>query len=727
MVDVVMGEVAKTVTASAAGAGMTGLGRLWRLVRHKADQTPGGLPADLAAINEFLLQRAREDPEWAGELAQELAARLTGDSPSDRSAVYPPPMPFCDRRELLDNVPDRGICVYAGPPGSGKTALVRQLAADRAGVFPVDRCQVDLDDFRDGDIPLLSAAKRHMLRQLGIDSIAEAEPELSQQYLCAPLHRRVLLVLENVLGAEEADALAPGWPAALVLVTTRRLTPELRGRFPWVELGGLDDAGAAEMLALHCGGPALPAAEPQAANELVDLFGRQPWAIQLLGGMLSYRAGESRPVAGLLAEFAADGITGTPAGELLARTVGQLSNQARADFPTLAAPPRGEFTLASADALLGRPARPSVTELRETGLIEALPSGRYRMSWSIRRYAEELPDRPDSEAALDRLLDFYAERAVAADLAGGSDRMRYYTPLTTRPWDHGVDRIDWLTAEAETLVALAEQAFVLGRFERAGQLCAGLEILSLHRGRHELCARGFEWGARAAEQQGVPALVARQHALRGRAYAMLHQFDRARAELDIARQVAWTIDDPRLESSIWEFTGRLAEEQAGYEPAPDWTPAIDALDRAVRIDRRIGHRRALGLHARMLANVLVKAGRAGESLASLDEAGANTEDSDHRNRSRVHAVRAKVHAIVRNIPAARADLERAIALAGAANAGAYAEELADLEAEIEFREGRVGEARSRWGALAQDCVDAGQVIRSALYFKKLDWGVLPGQ
>ena len=175
LVDVVMGEVAKTVTASAASAGLTELGRLWRLIRRKADQEPGGLPTDLAAINDFLVQRAREDPEWAGEVARELAARLAaGGAAESLAGVYPPPTPFCDRDTLRADLPERGICVYAGLPGAGKTALVRQLAADRAGMFPVHQCQVDLDLFRDGDIPLLSEAKRHVLRQLRITSIADS-------------------------------------------------------------------------------------------------------------------------------------------------------------------------------------------------------------------------------------------------------------------------------------------------------------------------------------------------------------------------------------------------------------------------------------------------------------------------------------------------------------------------------------------------------------------------
>jgi len=579
---------------------------------------------------------------------------------------------------------------------------------------------VDLDVLRDGDLPLPPEAKRHVLRQWGISEIAESEPELSQQYLCAGLHRRVLLVVENVLDAEEIDALAPGWPAALVLATTRRLTADLRSRYRWFEIGGLDEDGARDMLAGHCGSPAMLAAEPAATATLLRQFGYLPRALQLLGGMLAFHADDDRPVATLLDRFAAEGISDTDGllGRSLADTVAQLSQRGRADLLLLATHPAGEFTLAGADALLGTSARPGVDELRELGLVEVV-GGRYRMSWSIRRYTAELAAPVDSDAAFDRLLSFYVDRAVAADLAGG-ERMRYYAIPPVRPWDADRDRIGWLDDEADVLVALVEHAGTRGRFEQVGQLCGALEMLSVHRGRHEMCLRAFQWGVRAAERLGARALLARQHALSGRAATMLHQFDRATAELDAAWRVAATVDEPALTSSISEFTGRLAEERASTRPAPDWRPAIAAFTSSIEIDRRLGGGRALGLHARMLANVLVKDGRADAALPLLAEAAANTVPGDDRNASRVHTVWAKAFVVLGDLPAARRELDRATTLAANAKAVHYREELTDLAAEIEFREGDIDGARSRWGALAQECVDAGHP-RSGVYFAKLTW------
>lgn len=718
----VMGEAAKTVTASAASAGLAGVERLWRLIRRKSDR----LPSDVTAVRELLVEYARDDPEWAAEIARELAARLSSAAPDDGlSQVSPPPIPFWDRDLLRKAVPDDGVVLFCGPPGSGKTALVRQLAADRAARFPVDRCQVDLDSFRDGDVPLLSEAKRHVLRQWGITEIVEREPDLSQQYLKAGFHRPVLLVVENVLSADEVAALAPGWPAALVLVTTRRLTADLRSRYRWFEIGGLDAPEAEQMLAQHCHSPALLAAEQDATDTMVARFGRLPQALQLLGGMLAFHAGEEWPVAALLDRFEVEGITDTDAliGRSLADSVAALSAAGRADFVLLATHPTGEFTSASAGALLGRPAQRGIDELRELGLVGVAESGRYGMAWSTRRYSDELAEPVDKDAAFDRLLAFYVDRGVAADLAGG-ERMRYYHVPPVQPWDARRDRIDWLDAEADVVADLVDQAFGRGRFVQVGQLCGALEVLSLHRGRHTLCLPAFQVGARAADELGIAPLVARQRALAGRAATMLHRFDQAGVELDAARRIAATVDDPALASSISEFLGRLAEEQEDGRPAPDWRPAIAAFTRSVEIDRRAGGGRALGLHARMLANVLVKDGRAREALRLLDEAAANTNPGDDRNASRVHAVRAKAFVVVMDLPAARAELDRAVTLATAANAEQYQEELTDLAAEIEFRDGDIAQARSRWGALAQQCVDAGHP-RSARYFAKLTWTPTP--
>ena len=83
--------------------------------------------------------------------------------------------------------------------------------------------------------------------------------------------------------------------------------------------------------------------------------------------------------------------------------------------------------------------------------------------------------------------------------------------------------------------------------------------------------------------------------------------------------------------------------------------------------------------------------------ASADlKPGADTPGDD-RNASRVCAVRAKAYVVLGDLAFARAELARAVELAAASNADHYRAELTDLAAEIEFRDGDIAAARSRWG------------------------------
>lgn len=734
--DAIAGEIAKAVTASVAGAGITagvaGAKRLSRLVRRKTDELPAGTPTDVGELSATVRRGREDDPEWGRQTVLELAKEMPAGPTRDEEPPFLPPIPFCDRDELRDRLPENGIYGFAGLPGCGKTALVERLAVDHAERFPTYyRAKADLDRYRMGDVLRIAEVKRHLLRQWGIKDIASADPELSEQYQRVPLIRRALLVVENVRGADELNALIENWPAALVLVTTRRLTEDLRACPPrWAELDGLDADGARELLASRC--PELMIdSERAAADALLDRFGRQPQAIWLLGRILTERADEPRPIAGLLGDFEQTGIRETDRllGAVLDGQVGRVPGRLREAFRLLALCPAGQFTVATAAVLLDvsvLEARGVVGGLRELGLLE-VARGRFRMSWSIRRFAAELGAPAGGDAALDRLLAHYASWTVAADLAedrpGRQPRMRYYPLPRTDPWPDDQDRIEWLDAEADVLAALVEHAYLCGRDDEVGQLCGGLEVLSLHRGRHELCLSAYERGVRSAQRQGASALLARQHALCGRAATLLHRFDWAASELDAARGVAAALAEPALTSSIWEFTGRLAEERTGAGLEPGWESAIDAFRRALAIDRGSDEfARARGLHARMLANVMVKAGRVREASELLGEALAYTFDD--RNASRVYTVWAKCDVVQQDLRGARENLERAQQSAAAAGADQYRVELEDLAAEIEFWEGRFGEARSKWAALAQAAVDEGHP-RAMEFFAKLN-RILPG-
>jgi len=720
-----MGEVAKTLTAHVTTVGIAGVGHLIDLVRHKTDRQPDDLPKDPAEVAELLLEYGRADPRWAQQVAAALAGRLAGGL----AAVAPPPAPFFDRDEVRKHVPDKGVCLFSGLHGSGKTAMVRKLAEELAGVFPTDRCSVDLDQFRDGDVLRISEVKRHVLRQIGVADPSAVESDLDQQYLSAPLSRRILLVIDNVVSVAELATLAPGWSESLVLATTRNLTTDLRARYPVIALDGLEPEGAKALLASRCGEPML-AAEPEATEALLTWFGRLPFAIEQVSGLLSRRIGEKGAVATVLDEFRAAGISTTDSliAHTLAGSVALLSTTALRDFRLLAVHPGPDFDLAAARELLGAGFRASINQLCDVGLVSKLGAGHYRLPWLAKNYALENAgndgasaggDAADAEAAFDRILDFYLADAISADFQRGRDRLRLCArPAEVRPWQHDDQSpIDWLDDHRETLGQLVEQACLRGRYVEVGQLCAALEHLMIARRRYDVCLTAFDFGARAARQLGEQALLARLYSLQGRAYTLLHIFDRAARSLGMASAVLAPLAgvDPQLESSILEFWGRYHEEQADYRLPGNYVPAIEAFDRCVAIDRqRPEYHRALGLHARMLANVLVKAGRAGDALRWL-------QDTDElRNESRVYLVRAKAHTGIGDLASAGRDIEAAKYYAAQDGASeSYRYEMAEVEAEIAFRAGNIGAARSLWGWLVQEHLNAGHP-KSVVYQAKLN-------
>lgn len=683
------------------------------------------LPSQRDRLAKRIRREAERDPAFVRELAAHLAA--LGDAGDPPVCPYPPD-PFFDRagdRDLIagtSTAESGGIWLVAGMVGAGKTAFVRRIAHDVADEFPTGQVYVDLDEWRSGETLQVAEVQQHILGQLGIGEIAEAAAALDQQYLWALLRRRLVLILENVLGEAELRPLAHPWPGSLVLVTTRRATTDLRAWCPpdrLVELPGLDELGARELLASRCDQTTL-AAEPEPTRQLLLRCDRMPFALLHAGGMLNRRRGAPGAVAAVLAELDQD-----PDLPILARCVAALSADTADSLRTLAQHPGSSFTYASAQAMLGRPAGRSVDELVDARLVERDQCGRLRLLHLVRQYVRQYagPDAaqrgiPD-EQAFDRILAFYDDRAVAADVGLSRDRLRPIPVPLDVPWpEPAVHPVDWLDAEVGAVVELVRQAHERGKHEPALRLCGALEQLHYHRGRHWQCVEAFEWGIRSAEALDRPVAQARMHASYGRILALLHEFARAESALDTAARLAAPLDHPELESSILEFHGRLHEERAEHLGEPDHSAATDCLRRAVGIDERAGLARSLAIHRRILANLLVKAGAAAEArdvltphLGSLAEA---------RNTAREHMVLAKVYTLLGELDEARAAVTLARELFDSTGADQYELELADIEGETAFRAGQAEQARAWWGFAANRYSGWGHSAKADYYLRKLD-------
>ncbi|MDG4798424.1 NB-ARC domain-containing protein [Micromonospora sp. WMMD1082] len=711
--DVVAAEAAKTVTAGVGGVVVAGAGEVMRALLRRL----GALPDDPKKLRDAILAAGERDPQFAAEVSVALAAVAGAVT---ESGVLPPTV-FHDRDTARAELAEPGAHLVAGVHGAGKTALVLQVSQEAAEGFPGGRAYVDLDVFRVGEALQVGEVQAAVLRQFGVP-VAEVSPAMmAEQYLRALWRRRCILVLDNVLGAAELSALVQPWPASLVLVTARQLTDDLRAWGPAapgargpaapVILHGLDEQGAWAMLEHRC--PGMLAAEPTAARELLELCDRIPFAIEQVAVRLSRRRGAPGAVAAVRDELATSDDPGELILRCLTQTMRELPDATVDDLIVLAAQPVRDFSHEAAASTVGH----GVDRLIDAGLVAADARGRLRLPGLIRDHALRMRSgRPvDADTPFDRLLTFYRDRAVAADLKAGGQRLRRYQVPSGLVWNPSWPApLDWLETELPAIVAVIPRAVHAGRFVEVTQLCGALEPLLTSRGHHWRIAGANEWGVRAAQALGNQVLEARIHAAQARLFTQLHLLDRAENALTDAERLLAASDDAHLRSSVTEFRGRLAEARGDYGAAEQ------AFRLCLAIDERHQLHRSAGIHHRMLANVLVHLGRPQEALPLLTVAFTLTDDV--RNAGRTHTVAARAHLALGDLARAHAEIGLARQRVAEATATQYEVELADIEAELAWRSGDPEAARARWGWIAQGYWNAGDP-RFDRYLGKLN--VLP--
>lgn len=693
-------EAMKTLAVSSAGATATGAGRILDLVRRKFAQRRAGddvetLLAEPDRLEFALRELVDTDSEFAGQLGDLLARPNESGRPRPVAPAVAGPYLNYDRERASLGTP--GVHVVHGPPGSGKTSLVCQVAHEQSARFPDGQLYLDLARWREDNALRRSEIAAHVLDQLGAGTIAANAADLWEQYRAFTARQRFLLAFDNVENATDLDGLVPPSPSAVVLAATTRAGDELSAAHTHlVPLTGLEPGAAGQLLAAVAG-PAV-AAEGAAATALIELCDRMPFALRMAGTRIR-RSVHPHPVATVLAGMRAAGVlNGADAvRQGFEQTFAELSQVARRLCVALPAHPGPDFTAASAEALVGEPCEAAIQELADSQfLAPSAVVGRYRL-YNLARESAARHGTPDPAAA-DRILAYYRDRAVAADLALGRDRLRRYRIPEAVPGPEvfgGYSPIDWLDAEHAAYGALVRQAHDRGRHEEVTQICGALETLMVRRGRHRLFVEINRWGAASAEQLRNPLLEARIRSQRGRAYLLLHEFARADPELRRALELLDGTGDAELRSSVCETWGRFHEERGEYS----WAAA--ALGESVALDRslRVAGRRALGIHARMLANVQVKAARADLATALLDEAIANTDPNDHRNVSRVFTVRAKALLALRQPDGAAEALRQAWILDTPGGASQYWLELGEIDGDIAAARGDWTAAKQHWGAV----------------------------
>lgn len=514
------------------------------------------------------------DPcELVQQLYQRILVRdneldvLAPAKPAAGTDAWPPPfqtpadvVDFVGRHELVERIGEllspaassvRAVpgVALSGLPGVGKTALAIHVAHRMRAAFPDGQLYVDMRGYsRDRPMPPTGALSR-FLRALGI-AAGEMPIEMDMQSaLLRSLlsHRRVLIILDNVVSPDQVRPMLPGTPGSAVMVTSRRILAGLTAinGMGQVPVGPITVEEATAMLSTILGNRV--ASEPDAAVNLADMCGNLPLALRIAAANLAARPDHS--IAAYVTELSSEGrlsaltIDGddtaavdasfelsyrllAPEAARLFRLLGLIPGPG---FDSWAAANIASVDPSTASRLLGRLAAANLIQYRQDG---------YSFHDLIREYARGRSATEDGGAEprnVRRLFAFYLHTADEAVQVAYPSVARSALPIP----DAGMVKpslseptaaTHWLNREIVNIEAIVcsraalEHSLPVWRLAEA--VLGHLDHLRLDASWHMICRTAWEAAVRAGDRIGEAAMcraLGRLHYLQAN-YHLAEQF-----------------------------------------------------------------------------------------------------------------------------------------------------------------------------------------------------------
>jgi DNA-binding SARP family transcriptional activator/tetratricopeptide (TPR) repeat protein len=404
-----------------------------------------------------------------------LAARPSGlpgrAAPPD---TLPPQTPeFVGRSAELGRLTaGPGIAVIEGMPGVGKTALAVRAARAAAGQYPDGTLYLNLHS-HDPASPSLGPAEalHRLLQMLSVPSgqIPETIGERTALWRAHLSRRRAVVILDDAAGHDQIRPLLPVTGQCLMLITSRRRLPGLRGaRALTLDVMPVDEASTLFRQIAGRGG----AGEADQVATAVGLCGRLPLAIQLTASRIAQDGWPS--LGGLIDELSHStarlGGTGPASPEVIAAfdlSYRALEPDHQRFFRRLGVGPCAAFSLQAAAALGGcsvAEAEKALATLIDCHLLGPAAGSQFRFHDLIRSYAAGRAARDDPETeqrqAVARLLDYYLHTADRADRVLHPLRRRMpvqvaHVPMASPAVSTQEDAAAWLESEWRNILQAA--------------------------------------------------------------------------------------------------------------------------------------------------------------------------------------------------------------------------------------------------------------------------------
>lgn len=428
-----------------------------------------------------------------------------------------PPVPrsFTSRERELDRlrrwrkgVPS--IIVLHGVGGVGKTTLALRWLHDVASEFPDGNLFVDLRAFSTGDHVPAEDALEWFLIALGVrpDRIPRELAARTALYRSLVAGKSFAVLIDNALSAAQVRPLLPGGSSVAVVTSRLRLAGLGMDGARFVEVDPMDMTASVELLAKVVDDDR-PTAEPLAAQELAQLCGGLPIALSVVGARLSSRP--RRPLAREAAalrqqRLAALTLEGEPSvGILFDLSYQELPPAAARLYRLCSVHPAGDFGSSAAAACAGLSTAETdalLDVLVEANLLREMDDHIFAYHDLLRVHAQEQVADDEHAAALRRLVEWYLDVLVCADLA-----LHPYRRRTGPRYEHAqsvfrddIESLAWLTAHRSTLRALFAAAVDRGWDDLVWQYSEAFWGFFLHNRHYRAAIDMFGAGVLAARR-----------------------------------------------------------------------------------------------------------------------------------------------------------------------------------------------------------------------------------